>query len=152
MKTDPQITKKRMAEFAETCRRHGIKATHQRTQIYRELVRTTEHPDAETIYRRVRRRIPAISRDTVYRNLRLFEEKGVISRVESQQERVRFDARQESHHHFVCTVCGSIFDFVSKALDDLPIPKAVGDLGTMESAQVQVRGVCAACARRGGRS
>jgi Fur family peroxide stress response transcriptional regulator len=60
----------------------------------------------------------------------------------------RFDANTQRHHHFICMVCGGIKDFRSEALNDLPIPDSVKSLGTVESAQVQVRGVCSDCAGR----
>lgn len=53
---------KRVTEFLETCRRQGVKATHQRTEILRELAGSEEHPDAETILARVRQKIPALAR------------------------------------------------------------------------------------------
>jgi Fur family peroxide stress response transcriptional regulator len=103
MKIEPKEVEKRVNVFFEVCRRYGVKATHQRAEIYRELAGTNEHPDVETIYARVRKRIPAISLDTVYRTLRLLEKKGLISRVGSLGERTRFDANIDRHHHFVCT-------------------------------------------------
>ena len=79
----PEQTKTQTAEwFVEHCRDAGIKATHQRQEIYVELAHTEEHPDAETVFRRVRLRIPTISFDTVYRNLRTLEEHGVIQKEE----------------------------------------------------------------------
>lgn len=93
----------------------------------------------------MRRCIPAISFNTVYRTLRLLEEKGIISRVGFQGESARFDANMDRHHHFVCTVCGRVKDFRSEALDRLLIPKSVHALGRIESAQVQLRGVCSVC-------
>lgn len=134
-----------MAAFAEICRSEGLKATHQRTEVYRELARTREHPDAETIYRRVRRRIPSISLDTVYRTLRLLEGKGVISRVGALGERARFDANLDRHHHFVCRQCGLVRDFYSPMLDTLPIPKQASDIGRIDAMQVEFRGRCAEC-------
>ena len=92
----------RLAAFKEHCRKTGLKATHQRTEIYRELAATEVHPDAETIFRNVRERIPAMSFDTVYRTLRTLEEKGLIARVGTPLERSRFDANMMKHHHFVC--------------------------------------------------
>ena len=50
---------RRVSEFVGACRRQGIKATHQRTEIFRELAGTREHPDAETIFARVRERVHA---------------------------------------------------------------------------------------------
>ncbi len=140
---------RRLRTFADTCRAKGLKATHQRMEIFRELAGSDEHPDAETVYQGVRQRVPAISRDTVYRTLATLEEHGLIRRAEAVSGPTRFDANTEQHHHYICTVCGGIKDFRSQALDDLPILDSVKMFGTIESAQVQVRGVCVACAGRG---
>ena len=136
---------RRVADFVEACRRQGVKATHQRTEILRELAGTEEHPDAETVFKAVRQRIPAISLDTVYRTLRLLEDKGVISRVGSIRDRARFDANTDKHHHFVCSECGLIRDFHSDALNDVPAPAEVQGMGRVDSVYVELRGRCRKC-------
>jgi Fur family peroxide stress response transcriptional regulator len=139
---------RRIEDFAETLRRRGLRATHQRMEIFRALAGSDEHPDAETIYRRVSRRVPAVSRDTVYRTLATLEDEGLISRTSALGGPTRYDADTARHHHFVCTRCGGVQDFRSDALDDLPIPRSVRRCGRIESSQVQVRGVCSACLAR----
>jgi Fur family peroxide stress response transcriptional regulator len=141
----------RMKRFAETCRRSGLKITHQRTEVFRELAAREDHPGAESVFQQVRRRVPAISRDTVYRALALLEAQGLIRKAEILFNQGRYDANTERHHHFVCTMCGRVQDFYSEALDDLPLPRSVKALGRVQSAQVQVRGVCSACAAGGSR-
>ena len=140
--------KNRIDNFAETCRRHGIKATHQRMEIFRELAGTGEHPDADTIYRRVKKRIPAISLDTVYRTLRLLEEIGIISRVGFVEERTRFDANTDHHYHFVCTECGLVRDFYSTALDEFRPPAEASELGEVDEMYLEVRGICRKCTEK----
>ena len=76
MKIKAKELERRSKAFSNACRRYGLKSTYQRAEIYRELASTEEHPDVETIYARVRSRIPAVSLDTVYRTLRLLEKKG----------------------------------------------------------------------------
>ena len=126
-----------------------MKVTHQRTEIFRELAGTEAHPDAETVYQRVSRRVPAVSRDTVYRSLSAFETMGLIRRTEILCDRARYDANTAPHHHYVCTRCGAVHDFLSDALEDLPVPRAVKSMGTVVSAHLQLRGICSACARQG---
>lgn len=138
----------RIQAFAQVCRARGMKVTHQRMEIFGELAASAEHPDAESIYQRVRRRVPALSRDTVYRTLSMLETHGLAHKVEPLFERARYDANPERHHHFVCTVCVRVSDFYSDALDRLPVPKSVKELGRIDSVQVQVRGVCSACRAR----
>jgi Fur family transcriptional regulator, peroxide stress response regulator len=145
---DSSEIERRVAEFVDACRRQGIKATHQRTEILRELVATQEHPDAETIYDRVRQRIPTISLDTVYRTLRMLEDMGAISRVGSIRDRTRFDANTDRHHHFICCECGKIGDFFSDALDRFPVPREVSEMGSVDWVYVELRGRCQECQRR----
>jgi Fur family peroxide stress response transcriptional regulator len=134
-----------IADFVELCRQLGIKPTHQRTEIYKELMKTEDHPNAETIYGNVKTRIPAISLDTVYRTLRLFEQKGIISRVSAAGESMRFDGNTKRHHHFICVECGKVRDFYSEDFNNLIAPEEAANLGRVGSVHVEIRGVCNAC-------
>jgi Fur family peroxide stress response transcriptional regulator len=139
---------RRVEAFVRTCRLRGMKVTHQRMEIFHELAASTAHPDAETVFQAVSRRVPSISRDTVYRTLSILEAEGLVRKVEPLFESARYDANLDRHHHFVCTVCGMVSDFYSEVLDGLPIPKSLESVGMIDFAQVQVRGTCSACARR----
>ncbi len=132
-------------DFMGFCRGLGIKPTHQRTEIYRELMATEDHPNAETIYENVKKRISAISLDTVYRTLRLFEQKGIISRVSAAGESMRFDGNTKQHHHFICVECGKVRDFYSDDFNNLVAPEDVSNLGKVGSVHVEIRGVCNTC-------
>ena len=139
---------RRIATFDEACRKADIRMTHQRMEIFKEIAKTDEHPDAETIYTRVRRRIPVISLDTVYRTLTTLERLGVISRVYALCDRARFDACTTPHHHFVCTECGTLRDFSSIEADELRIPDDIESWGIVKSIHVEVRAVCFKCTKR----
>jgi len=102
-----------------------MKLTHQRIEIFREVARTGDHPDAETIFKRVRKRIPTVSLDTVCRTLWMLNDVGLISTLGSQRGRVRFDGNASPHHHFICTKCGKAGDFYSKEFDDLEVVPGV---------------------------
>lgn len=139
---------RRLERFVQTCRSQGMKVTHQRMEVFRELAGTEEHPDAEALYQSVRTRVPSISRDTVYRTLASLEEQGIVHKAEILSGKARYDANVDRHHHFVCTKCGRVRDFYSEALNELPVPETVSTLGRVESAHVQLRGLCSACAGR----
>ncbi len=151
MNLSPGEVERRIERFKEVARQAGLKLTHQRIEVYRELARTGEHPDAETLYRRVRRRLPTISRDTVYRTLWGLEELGLVDTLGHAGRQVRFDANVGPHHHFVCTRCGRVEDISCPDFDRLSPPRAVKALGRVERITVELRGVCAACARKAGR-
>lgn len=80
--------------FRKVCKEHGIKVTHQRLEIFREVIRDHDHPSAEDIYSRVKDRLPCISLDTVYRNLAAFESYGFIGRVQIV-DKIRFDPNRK---------------------------------------------------------
>ena len=140
-----EIAEKRVEHFVETCRKKGMKATIQRREILRELSSTTEHPDAKTIYRRVRKRLPAISQDTVYRTLRGFEKNGDIVRIATINERARYDANTDAHPHFICTHCGRIIDLDFCLPNQLATPQELMPCGRVERLQVVFRGQCTKC-------
>ncbi|VGO17814.1 Transcriptional regulator PerR [Pontiella desulfatans] len=140
---DPSEVEARLGRLTEVCRENGLRMTHQRLEVFREVASTGEHPDADTIFRRVRKRLTTISHDTVYRTLASLEEMGLVSRVDPIGGRARYDANGDTHHHFICTKCGSISDIY---LNDEPtLPDGIEALGSAESLHVQVRGVCHTC-------
>ena len=127
-------------------RKAGLKLTHQRLEIIKEISRTKEHPDVETIYKRVSRRVPTVSLDTVYRTLTLLEKEKLISRVEVLSDRVRYDPDTDRHHHFICNKCGIIHDVYNQTLYDLAFSEYDLKLGCVQSIHVLLRGLCAECA------
>ncbi|HFQ91226.1 MAG TPA: transcriptional repressor [Desulfobulbus sp.] len=139
----------RLADFEQACRDAGLKLTHQRLEIYRELIRSTDHPSAETLYRRLQRQMPTLSLDTVYRTLATFEERELIARVETVESQARFEVQLERHHHFICDRCHSIIDFVWETFDKgCARPSSLERLGRISSRNVIVRGVCNSCLAR----
>jgi len=138
---------RRMEErFGAVIRGAGVKMTPQRLEIYRATARTGDHPRLETIYRNVRKKMPGVSLDTVYRTLALFLELGLVTKLKPISARGRFDANIAPHHHFVCRRCGSTRDFEDPDLNVLKIPDSARNLGHVESVHVEVRGLCPACA------
>ena len=145
MKPSKREVELRLERFQEECRSAGMRLTHQRLEIFREVARTSDHPDAETVYKRVRKRMPTVSLDTVYRTLWLLDDQGFIKTLGPSRARTRFDANLTRHHHFVCVRCGFTRDFYSKELDDLKLPKSAKAFGQIETTLIEVRGVCQEC-------
>jgi Fur family peroxide stress response transcriptional regulator len=132
--------------FREACQQRGIKATQQRLEIFREVAQSHEHPDAEAVFRGVQARLPTVSLDTVYRTLKMLTELGFIATLGPRQESLRFDANKEPHHHYVCVRCGKIQDVTSTLLDVESVQRVVRAFGSVQSAQLEVRGLCNTCA------
>jgi Fur family peroxide stress response transcriptional regulator len=148
MMIEPEELQKRMNHLKAGLRRSGVKLTHQRLEIFREVAKSGDHPDVETIFLGVRGRVPTVSLDTVYRTLWLLIDLGLLTTLGPPRERVRFDANMSSHHHFICRKCGMARDFLSHKFDRLKIPSAVKALGKVESTQIEVRGICYRCSKK----
>jgi Fur family peroxide stress response transcriptional regulator len=146
MELRPEDLKQRLDLFKGALKRAGVKLTHQRLEIFRELAKSGDHPDAETIYKGVRERVPPVSLDTVYRTLWLLLDLGLINTL-GPRDRVRFDANTSPHHHFICKKCGMTRDFYSDEFDRLKVPAAVKILGQVHTTRMELRGVCRRCSK-----
>lgn len=147
LKINNKDVERRISRFEQACRESGVKLTHQRREIFREVAQSSDHPDAETVHESVRTRIPTVSLDTVYRTLWLLRDLGLITTIGAARERTRFDANLSCHHHFICSRCGLTKDFYSGAFDDLDIPESISSIGHVETTHVEIRGVCIRCSR-----
>ena len=147
-KTAHLQTERRLDHITATANAPGIKLTHQRLEIFREIAASAEHPDVDTVFRAVQARMPTVSQDTVYRTLWLLHDLGLATTLGPQREGVCFDVNLDPHHHYVCVRCGLVRDFESDNLNALRLPKAVKQLGSIVDAHVEVRGICAKCARQ----
>jgi Fur family transcriptional regulator, peroxide stress response regulator len=145
-KADHDRTERRLEHLEGVARQAGVKLTHQRQEIFRALAASEVHPDAETLFRVVQRRMPTVSLDTVYRTIWMLHDLGLVATLGPQRDGTRFDANLDRHHHYVCVRCGLVRDFESADLNTLRVPEAVREIGSIVDAHVEVRGLCARCA------
>jgi Fur family peroxide stress response transcriptional regulator len=131
--------------FEKACRQAGLRLTHQRLEVYRELAGADDHPSAETLHQRLRRSIPSISLDTVYRTLATLASHGLINKVDTVESQARFETTGKRHHHLICSCCKEIIDFNWHAVDEAALPDEVSRWGRIESKNVVVYGVCSKC-------
>jgi len=109
----------------EPARKHSRK----RDAILACLRGTTCHPPAEWVYHQLKPEIPDLSLGTVYRNLALFKEEGLIESVGTVAGLERFDGRTDPHCHFVCLGCGAVLDVETAELSDALIATAGRETG-----------------------
>jgi Fur family ferric uptake transcriptional regulator len=88
----------------------NMRLTPQRQIILEELGKVTSHPTANEVYDMVRRRLPRIGLGTVYRNLELMADNGIILKLEVGGTQKRFDATVKPHYHIRCSSCGKVND------------------------------------------
>lgn len=146
----PKLTvQEKLAHFKEACREADLKLTHQRLEIFLELARATDHPTAETLYKRLTERLPTLSLDTVYRTLATFAEHNLVYRVQTTESHARFEA-ESGHHHAICARCGAITDFEWNDFEQSRLPEPIAQWGRISEKQVTLHGICAQCARTAG--
>ena len=110
------------------------------------LRQTTEHPSADWVYAKLKPEIPDLALGTVYRNLTLFKDQGLIASLGTVGGVERFDGNTTPHVHFICTNCHRVLD-----LHQIQVPaelnasagRASG--GVVESCQLTFRGRCSGC-------
>ncbi|MEW6427905.1 MAG: Fur family transcriptional regulator [Thermodesulfobacteriota bacterium] len=138
-------TNRRLQEFEEVCRKEGLKITHQRLEVFKELLGSLDHPSVERLHRRLQRKLPTISLDTVYRTLTTLERHGLITRVQTEESQARFEGRIDNHHHVICKKCGRITDFHWGVLDAATLPDEIAAWGRIERKNITLHGLCQEC-------
>jgi Fur family peroxide stress response transcriptional regulator len=131
--------------FRELCRENGIAVTHQRQVLYETMKTMHGHPSPEEVYARVKKKVPAISLATVYKNIHLFVESGVLREVSLHHGSVRVEMNGEAHHHMVCSKCRKITDIREKELRLVTRRNRLPGGFLVERYAVDVIGVCASC-------
>jgi Fur family ferric uptake transcriptional regulator len=90
--------------------------TQQRQIILEELRKLKTHPTAAALYAIVRSRLPKISLGTVYRNLEMLHQLGIIQKLDFGGSEARYDGTVDEHHHIRCVSCGRIDDISGSPL------------------------------------
>ena len=131
--------------FREICQENGIPVTHQRQVLYEVMKSMHGHPSPEEVYARVKKKVPSISLATVYKNIHLFVESGVFSKVSMHHGSLRVEMNDEEHHHMVCSKCRTITDIGEKDLGVLPALRRLPGGFEVERYAIDVIGICASC-------
>lgn len=104
----------------QRCEAKGLRLTDQRRTIAAVLERAEDHPDAEELHARASARDPRISLATVYRTVKLFEEKGILDKLDFGDGRARYEpAHREHHDHLIDIETGAVIEFVDEEIEAL---------------------------------
>jgi Fe2+ or Zn2+ uptake regulation protein len=122
-----------------------LRMTHQRELILEELGRCHNHPTADALYERIKKKLPRISLATVYRNLEILSEAGMIKKLEISGRQKRFDRELEQHDHIFCVQCRRVDDiqFNQSRLISLDSEHSQGY--NISGCRVEFFGVCPTC-------
>ena len=104
----------------ERCEKAGLRMTGQRRVVAQVLQDSKDHPDVEELYARASKVDEGISLATVYRTVKLFEETGILERLEFGDGRSRYeDAEREHHDHLIDINTGKVIEFVDPEIEAL---------------------------------
>ena len=106
--------------ITERCEAAGLRMTGQRRVIAAVLEEAEDHPDVEELYARASGRDPRISLATVYRTVKLFEESGILDKVDFGDGRARYEDAERAHHdHLIDLKTGEVIEFVDPEIEAL---------------------------------
>jgi Fur family peroxide stress response transcriptional regulator len=97
----------------------NLKVTPQRVAVLEALNNLKNHPTADKIKEYVVKNHPNIAVGTIYKTLDTFVEKGLVKKVKTEKDVMRYDAILDTHHHLYCEVTERIEDFFDDELDSL---------------------------------
>jgi Fe2+ or Zn2+ uptake regulation protein len=124
--------------------RSRTRETRQRRVVYEAIKNTHSHPTADWIFDTVRAEMPKISLGTVYRNLSVLKDEGLIREIYGADRRAHYDADLSCHAHFVCTGCGRIIDVHGVSEVDWQTHKELVGC-EVDNQRIEFHGRCAPC-------
>jgi len=122
------------------------KYSRQREEVLNILKESYEHPTAESIYLSLKAKGSTASKGTVYRNLALLCEKGIIEKISIQNGPDRYDYLKKPHNHAICTKCNNVYDF-EYDFNTKKLEKAIKEQTDIKkiSNYIIVQGICEEC-------
>ena len=104
----------------QRCAQNGLRMTEQRRIVAQVLEDSQDHPDVEELYARALKLDPRISIATVYRSVKLFEESGILEKLEFGDGRARYeDAERDHHDHLIDMNSGEVIEFIDPDIEAL---------------------------------
>jgi len=135
-----------LTEALDKLKTNGVRMTPQRHAILSYLFDACNHPTADDIYRALEAKFPNMSVATVYNNLKVFIETGLVRELAYGDDSSRFDADMSDHYHAHCTSCGKIVDFEYPALTNVELSAGEQTHFQVQGHRLEVYGTCTECA------
>lgn len=134
-----------LMDVVEVLKGNGVRMTPQRHAILNYLLTSMSHPTADEIYKALADAFPNMSVATVYNNLRVFKDAGLVRELTYGDASSRFDANMADHYHVICRHCGQITDFDHPTLDKVESQAALSTGYQVEGHRMELYGSCPDC-------
>lgn len=135
----------RLKGALDTLKNRGVRITPQRHAILEYLISSDSHPTADDIYKALEGDFPNMSVATVYNNLRVFRNAGLIKELTYGDASSRFDFVTHDHYHIICDECGTIVDFHHPGLEEVERLASHVTGFTVNYHRLEVYGTCPSC-------
>ncbi|WP_233711020.1 peroxide-responsive transcriptional repressor PerR [Lederbergia citrisecunda] len=134
-----------LKEAIHTLKETGVRITPQRHAILEYLIQSMSHPTADDIYKSLEGKFPNMSVATVYNNLRVFREAGLVKELTYGDASSRFDYVTSDHYHIICESCGKIVDFHYPGLDEVEQLASSVTGFRVGHHRMEIYGICPEC-------
>ena len=138
----------KLKDTLDTLKKSGVRITPQRHAILEYLISSESHPTADDIYKALESDFPNMSVATVYNNLRVFRNAGLIKELTYGDASSRFDFVTHDHYHIICDQCGTIVDFHHPGLEEVERLASHVTGFEVNSHRLEVYGTCPTRASR----
>lgn len=142
------VTNNQLKEALETLKETGVRITPQRHAILEYLINSMSHPTADEIYKALEGKFPNMSVATVYNNLRVFREVGLVKELTYGDSSSRFDFSTTDHYHAICEKCGKIVDFQYPGLNEVEQFASHVTNFKVSHHRLEIYGLCSECAKK----
>jgi len=131
----------------EILHNEGLRFTHQRKEVWNEILYSEEHRDAEEIYFSLVKRGIKVSRATVYRTIDVLVKNHMIEKLDIGDGKARFEYndKYKHHDHLICNSCGKIVEFHSREIEKLQQKVAQEHNFELNSHNHHLFGICEDC-------
>ena len=135
----------KVEQALDKLKKAGIRTTPQRHAILSYMISSKTHPTADEIYKALATDYPGMSVATIYNNLKVFVECGLVRELSYGDNASRFDAEISDHYHAICECCGKISDFMFPPFHE--VEKAAADETgfVVHGHRMEVYGICSEC-------
>ncbi|WP_042142127.1 peroxide-responsive transcriptional repressor PerR [Paucisalibacillus sp. EB02] len=143
------MSENRLQKAIDTLKESGVRITPQRHAVLDYLMNSIVHPTADDIYKALEGKFPNMSVATVYNNLRVLRENGLVRELTYGDASSRFECNLSDHYHIICESCGKIVDFHYPSLDEVEslAQKVTGF--NVSHHRMEVYGICKDCQELG---
>ncbi|WP_096439741.1 peroxide-responsive transcriptional repressor PerR [Alteribacter populi] len=135
----------RLQEALQSLKSTKVRMTPQRHAILEFLFDAKTHPTADDIYKALEGKFPNMSVATVYNNLRVFKEVGLVRELTYGDSSSRFDSNTTDHYHVICEDCGKIVDFHYPGLDEVETLAEHVTNFKVKNHRMEIYGTCPDC-------